>query len=216
MTFRAFCGRDWDNVIEKKFSEWGAQTFGSTCPRDIVIDHLLTVLSEPGSAKRSMFTFANAPPVPGSAASQLPSGPSTTTAVVNSVPPQIGQVTESTSTPGIHPAGSVASNAPVHPPFQHFLSAPSPILIAPSVLDSDPVATHHQIAVLGSHLGAPQTSQTVTPHEVVISSVTPRSASIVSPTTLDLTQAITPRQLSPPGVREPIAAPDPRQAIDTN
>ena len=147
----------------------------------VVIDHLLTVLSEPGSAQRSMFTYANAPPVPGPTATLSSSNPNTTTTTVNAVPPQVSELTEPTSTSRIHPTGSAVNSTPAHPPFQPFLSARSPTLITPSVLDSDPAATRHQIAVLGSHLDT--------------SSIAPQSVGVISPTTPGLTQVITPRQV---------------------
>ncbi|KAF9781016.1 hypothetical protein BJ322DRAFT_1023687 [Thelephora terrestris] len=52
LDFRAFCGSDWDNVIEKRFMEWGMQIFG-----------------EPGTSGRKTFMFTNAPPVPDPGAS---------------------------------------------------------------------------------------------------------------------------------------------------
>ena len=70
-------------------------------------------------------------------------------------------------------------------------------MIAPSVLDSDPVAARHQAAVLGSNLDTFQTPHTATPHEVATSSVTPQSAGVVSATSDPLQVINTNRTASP-------------------
>ncbi|KAF9778391.1 hypothetical protein BJ322DRAFT_1025103 [Thelephora terrestris] len=47
LDFRHFCGDDWNDVIEKRFTEWGMEIFG-----------------KPNTSGRSQFMFTNAPPVP--------------------------------------------------------------------------------------------------------------------------------------------------------
>ncbi|KAF9790754.1 hypothetical protein BJ322DRAFT_1104403 [Thelephora terrestris] len=67
LKFRAFCGSDWDDVIEKRFTEWGMKIF------------------ELGAGGRSRYMFTNAPPEVGDPETIEESdeaSPSTSTALV--------------------------------------------------------------------------------------------------------------------------------------
>ncbi|KAF9777754.1 hypothetical protein BJ322DRAFT_1114803 [Thelephora terrestris] len=68
LKFRTFCGSDWDDVIEKRFTEWGMKIFG-----------------EPGAGGRSKYMFTNTPPEvgdPETIEGSDEASPSTSTALV--------------------------------------------------------------------------------------------------------------------------------------
>lgn len=45
LDFHAFCGEEWDEVVEKRFKDWALSIFGGTFLREVMIGHALILFT---------------------------------------------------------------------------------------------------------------------------------------------------------------------------